>query len=119
MENMDKELFLKMYADIQENSKVMARVEEKVNNFVVVTEQQQKQINKLIEDNIKNQQDKEELKKISNKLDGALTRIDSMEKKSGQVALGAWKKIGLVILTVVVTAVTTGVINAITTVLNK
>ena len=56
MENMDKELFLKMYADIQENSKVMARVEEKVNNIVVVTEQQQKQINKLIEDNIKNQQ---------------------------------------------------------------
>ena len=53
MENMDKELFLKMYADIQENSKVMARVEEKVNNIVVVTEQQQKQINKLIEDNIK------------------------------------------------------------------
>ena len=100
MENMDKELFLKMYADIQENSKVMARVEEKVNNIVVVTEQQQKQINKLIEDNIKNQQDKEELKKISNKL-------------------GAWKKIGLVILTVVVTAVTTGVITAITTVLNK
>lgn len=70
MENMDKELFLKMYADIQENSKVMARVEEKVNNIVVVTEQQQKQINKLIEDNIKNQQDKEELKKSAINLTG-------------------------------------------------
>lgn len=107
----EKEIMMRIYDSMQDILRNQARTEEKVDNMCKIIDRQQVQIDAV--NQVMNKQNQLEIKvdSVVEKLDKVETRVDELEQKDGKTALALWKKIGGIVISVVVTAVITGFIG--------
>lgn len=118
----NKELMLQMFELSKSTAVQMTEMNTKIESIEKKVDQHEEILKNIpiMAENIKaikNNSDKLEDKldrsiSKSIKCDDAIReRIDKLEKKSGENALAAWKKIGAIVLTIVVTSVVNGLIS--------
>lgn len=103
----NKELMLKMFENSEKSAVEMAELRTEIKQITKTVEEHDKILKDLpenitakLEARIENQM------KLSNEGDSAIIqRIEALEKKSGEMAIAAWKKIGIIALTIIVTSV--------------
>lgn len=118
----NKELMLQMFELSKSTAVQMTEMNTKIESIEKKVDQHEEILKNIpiMAENIKvikNNSDKLEDKldrSISKSIksdDAIRERIDRLEKKSGENALAAWKKIGAIVLTIVVTSVVNGLIS--------
>lgn len=118
----NKELMLQMFELSKSTAVQMTEMNTKIESIEKKVDQHEEILKNIpiMAENIKvikNNSDKLEDKldrSISKSIksdDAIRERIDKLEKKSGENALVAWKKIGVIVLTIVVTSAVNGLIS--------
>lgn len=118
----NKELMLQMFELSKSTAVQMTEMNTKIESIEKKVDQHEEILKNIpiMAENIKvikNNSDKLEDKldrSISKSIksdDAIRERIDRLEKKSGENALAAWKKIGVIVLTIVVTSAVNGLIS--------
>lgn len=118
----NKELMLQMFELSKSTAVQMTEMNTKIENIEKKVDQHEEILKNIpvMAENIKAIKDNSD--KLEDKLDRSISksiksndaireRIDRLEKKSGENALAAWKKIGVIVLTIVVTSVVNGLIS--------
>lgn len=118
----NKELMLQMFELSKSTAVQMTEMNTKIENIEKKVDQHEEILKNIpvMAENIK--AIKENSDKLEDKLDKSISksiksddaireRIDRLEKKSGENALAAWKKIGVIVLTIVVTSAVNGLIS--------
>lgn len=118
----NKELMLQMFELSKSTAVQMTEMNTKIENIEKKVDQHEEILKNIpvMAENIK--AIKENSDKLEDKLDKSISksiksddaireRIDRLEKKSGENALAAWKKIGAIVLTIVVTSAVNGLIS--------
>lgn len=118
----NKELMLQMFELSKSTAVQMTEMNTKIENIEKKVDQHEEILKNIpiMAENIKAIKNNSD--KLEDKLDRSISksiksddaireRIDKLEKKSGENALAAWKKIGAVVLTIVVTSVVNGLIS--------
>lgn len=118
----NKELMLQMF-ELSKNTAVqMTEMNTKIESIEKKVDQHEEILKNIpiMAENIKAIKNNSD--KLEDKLDRSISksiksddaireRIDKLEKKSGENALAAWKKIGAIVLTIVVTSAVNGLIS--------
>lgn len=107
----EKEIMMRIYDSMQDILRNQARTEEKVDGISKIIDRQQAQIDAI--NQVSNKQDQlehkvEQLTETVKKFDD---RLEVLEQRAGKVALTLWKKIGGIVISVIVTATITGLIG--------
>lgn len=118
----NKELMLQMFELSKSTAVQMTEMNTKIENIEKKVDQHEEILKNIpvMAENIKAIKDNSD--KLEDKLDRSISksiksndaireRIDRLEKKSGENALAAWKKIGVIVLTIVVTSAVNGLIS--------
>lgn len=118
----NKELMLQMFELSKSTAVQMTEMNTKIENIEKKVDQHEEILKNIpvMAENIKAIKDNSD--KLEDKLDRSISksiksddaireRIDRLEKKSGENALAAWKKIGAIVLTIVVTSAVNGLIS--------
>ena len=102
----NKELMLKMFENSEKSAVEMAELRAEIKTITKTVEEH----DKILKDMPEKITEKLEIKieqqiKKSDASDLAIIhRIEALEKKSGEAAIAAWKKIGIIVLTILVTS---------------
>lgn len=118
----NKELMLQMFELSKSTAVQMTEMNTKIESIEKKVDQHEEILKNIpvMAENIKAIKDNSD--KLEDKLDRSISksiksddtirkRIDKLEKKSGENALAAWKKIGVIVLTIVVTSAVNGLIS--------
>lgn len=118
----NKELMLQMFELSKSTAVQMTEMNTKIESIEKKVDQHEEILKNIpvMAENIKTIKDNSG--KLEDKLDRSISksiksddaireRIDRLEKKSGENALAAWKKIGAIVLTIVVTSAVNGLIS--------
>lgn len=118
----NKELMLQMFELSKSTAVQMTEMNTKIENIEKKVDQHEEILKNIpvMAENIKAIKDNSD--KLEDKLDRSISksiksndaireRIDRLEKKSGENALAVWKKIGVIVLTIVVTSAVNGLIS--------
>lgn len=118
----NKELMLQMFELSKSTAVQMTEMNTKIESIEKKVDQHEEILKNIpiMAENIKAIKNNSD--KLEDKLDRSISksiksddaireRIDKLEKKSGENALAAWKKIGVIVLTIVVTSVVNGLIS--------
>lgn len=95
----NKELMLKMFENSEKTAVEMAELRTEIKQITKTVEEHDK-ILKNLPENITAKLEA----RIENQMKLSNERIEALEKKSGEMAIAAWKKIGIIALTIVVTS---------------
>lgn len=118
----NKELMLQMFELSKSTAMQMTEMNTKIESIEKKVDQHEEILKNIpvMAENIKTIKNNSD--KLEDKLDKSISksiksddaireRIDRLEKKSGENALAAWKKIGAIVLTIVVTSAVNGLIS--------
>lgn len=118
----NKELMLQMFELSKSTAVQMTEMNTKIESIEKKVDQHEEILKNIpiMAENIKAIKNNSD--KLEDKLDRSISksiksddtireRIDKLEKKSGENALAAWKKIGAIVLTIVVTSAVNGLIS--------
>ena len=118
----NKELMLQMFELSKSTAVQMTEMNTKIESIEKKVDQHEKILKNIpiMAENIKAIKNNSD--KLEDKLDRSISksiksddaireRIDKLEKKSGENALAAWKKIGAIVLTIVITSAVNGLIS--------
>lgn len=107
----EKEIMMRIYDSMQDILRNQARTEEKVDGLCKIIDRQQVQIDSV--NQMINRQGKVETKvdTMSQDLKKLGHRVDELEQRAGKTALAVWKKIGGIVISVIVTAFVTALVG--------
>lgn len=118
----EKQIMMRIYDSLQDILCNQARTEEKVDAMCKIIDHQQGQIDVLANVQTKTMQLEQKLESVSEMTEQKFkavnenykhleTRVGELEQHAAKTALEIWKKIGWIVISVVVTAVATGVVG--------
>ena len=102
----NKELMLKMFENSEKSAVEMAELKAEIKTITKTVEEHDKILKEMPEKITEKLEIKieQQIKKSNDSDLAIIKRIEALEKKSGEAAIAAWKKIGVIVLTILLTS---------------